>query len=94
MLLRLYVIPGAAKSEQAICQAFALYRARPDQLTVEVIDASQCPDRVRRDGVMTLPSAVLTLEGDDESPRMIVGRFANPSVVESLLVAVAAAPLS
>ena len=60
LVLRVYIIPDGAKSQCAIDEALQLQNEQPDHLVVEVIDAAQHPEAARREGVCTLPAAVLT----------------------------------
>lgn len=64
MLLRVYVVPEGARSQQAVEAALALQREQSRHLLVEVIDVTRSPDIAKRDGVFTFPASMLFSLGE------------------------------
>lgn len=64
MLLRVYVVPGGARSQHAIDAALALQREQTGHLMVEVIDVTRSPEVAKRDGVFTYPATMLFSLGE------------------------------
>lgn len=64
MLLRVYVVPGGARSQHAVDAALALQREQTGHLMVEVVDVTRSPDVAKRDGVFTFPATMLFSLGD------------------------------
>jgi len=64
MLLRVYVVPGGARSQQAVDAALALQREQSGHLMVEVVDVIRSPEVAKRDGVFTYPATMLFSLGE------------------------------
>lgn len=60
LLLRVFVVPGGAKSVRAIEEAAALQAQHPDELCLEVVDVTREPEAAERFGLLTFPAVVLT----------------------------------